>query len=181
MLKWLKKQKTPESVRHKNMPCNVADSELTAAFRKVEGVNGPSGIHRACLLRTRDGIVHPRVVCSEDARGFHTDWWISPEVIDSVEESPFAIPAKIAQKIYDAGESGMGYQVFTLIFRDGSKQVFVTPNALDFPDLPDGYTSKEIVDALPHEGREEVRVGRYRESAEFEFCFYVPYDGKKKI
>lgn len=169
------------------MPCNIATDELTASFRKVPAVKTNLGFHRACSLRMKSGIVHPRVLCCEDSRGFHTDWWISrnpwisPDDIAVVESSSSAIPAHIAQKIYDAGESGMGYQIYALKFRGGSTQVFVTPNVLDFPDLPEGYAGRDIADAFPHKGRDNAQSGRHRGSADFLFCFYVPLSEKKEL
>lgn len=82
---------------------------MIESFRKVPGVITYSGTHRACLLRMRDGSESPRVFCSEEAREFHTDFWIQPSDIEAVFPSPFAVPGPLARKIYDAGESGMGY------------------------------------------------------------------------
>ncbi len=75
----------------------------------------------------------------------------------------------------------MGYQIYTLQFKDGSTKVFVTPNVLDFPDLPEGYAGEDIADAFPHKGRGTTQSGHYRKSADFLFCLYVPLDEKKGL
>jgi hypothetical protein len=72
-------------------------------------------------------------------------------------ESPFRIPAPLARKAYDAGESGMGYMIFTLELQDGSQVPCVTGSAyVDFVLLPEGVRSNMIVNLRPHKGREEI-------------------------
>ena len=50
--------------------------------------------------------------------------------------SPSRFPAGIANRIYRAGESGMGYYVFTLVFGDRSEVPCFTGDAVDFVKLP---------------------------------------------
>jgi hypothetical protein len=59
---------------------------------------------------------------------------VSIQDVVNVEESPSRLPATLANKLYRAGESGMGYTVFTVVFRDGSRQAYVTGGAVDFID-----------------------------------------------
>ena len=47
----------------------------------------------------------------------------------------------------------MGYEIFTMELRSGQTLVFVTGNVVDFPDLPEGVTTADILDVHPHEGR----------------------------
>ena len=82
------------------------------------------------------------------------------------------MPARLATKLYDAGESGMGYQLFTMKMKDGTSHVYVTGNIVEFPDIPDGYGSQDIEDVYPHEGRGKTKLG-YRQARSFEWCFYV--------
>jgi len=42
--------------------------------------------------------------------------WISPRDVASIRQSPARLPAKFANEIYRAGESGMGYYMFTVQF-----------------------------------------------------------------
>jgi hypothetical protein len=61
------------------------------------------------------------------------------------------------------GESGMGYTIFTVVFADGSRQAYSCGNAVDFIRYPEGAGPKDVVDVLPHEGRnaEPVRCPEY--------------------
>lgn len=78
--------------------------------------------------------------------------------LSSIETSASRLPAEIANKIYDAGESGMGYCVFTLVFGDHTRQAYVTGNAVDFVPMPDEKTIAEIIDVIPHEGRQSENL-----------------------
>jgi len=89
-------------------------------------------------------------VWPEDDPGKHS---LSLDAIANLRESPTRLPPDIADQIYEAGESGMGYCLFTLRFRDGSEHAFATGNAVDFPILPDGKSPDEIISVTPHGGR----------------------------
>jgi hypothetical protein len=89
-------------------------------------------------------------VWPEDDRGKHH---IRIEDVVSISESPLRLPVRFANELYRAGESGMGYCLFTLVFSDGSKQAYVSGNAVDFVHLPAGRTNADISAVLPHEGR----------------------------
>jgi hypothetical protein len=70
-----------------------------------------------------------------------------------IEESPNRLPPNLATKLYKCGESGMGYTVFTLVLNNGQQIPIVTGNAIDFVDLPNGFNTNDIMDVIPHEGR----------------------------
>ena len=82
------------------------------------------------------------------------------------------MPAHLASKLYAAGESGMGYEIFTMKLTDGTSHVFITGNIVDFPDYPVGHDCRDVVDVFPHQGREESKRG-YRRGRDFRWCFYV--------
>jgi hypothetical protein len=86
------------------------------------------------------------------------------------------MPAHLATRLYSAGESGQGYEIFTMDLRSGQSLVFVTGNVVDFPDLPEGVTTGDILDVHPHEGRERTARESYRGSAEFRWFYFLPYD-----
>ncbi len=77
-----------------------------------------------------------------------------------IEDSPTRLPAKIADHIYRAGEYGMGYYVFTLVFADGARLPCRTGDLVDFLDLPDGYSVHKVIRALPHVGQKVVPPGK---------------------
>jgi hypothetical protein len=90
------------------------------------------------------------------------------EQVIRVDESPSRLPAQIANEIYRNGESGMGYTVFTIVFADGSRQACVTGNAVDFIDYPDGKGPADVLEVLPHEGRDKDLV----RAPEWYWCLY---------
>ncbi len=94
---------------------------------------------------------------------------IKIEEVDTIQESRSTIPAKFADKIYDAGESGMGYTIFTALFSDGTKKAYAAGNAVDFIEYPAGKTQDDIIDVFPHEGREEIDTDRV---VDFYWCLY---------
>jgi hypothetical protein len=88
----------------------------------------------------------------EDDRGKSS---IRIEDLIEVNESPIRLPAKFANQLYKAGESGMGYTIFTLVFSDGLTQACGTGNAIDFIRYPANKGPDDVVAVLPHEGRRD--------------------------
>jgi hypothetical protein len=91
------------------------------------------------------------------------------EEVEEIMESPSRLPLAMAQRLYDAGESGMGYVAFELTYRDGSRNVHVSGNAVDFVRLPDGKTMRDIVDVHPHAGR---GASGHLSAPEYYWCLY---------
>lgn len=126
-----------------------------------------------CAARMKDGTVLVCVyVVSEEPYIRH--WGIYPQQdrgkshisvadVDALAESPRRLPARFADKLYKSGESGMGYTIFTVVFADGSRQAYGCGNAIDFIRYPEGQDGSDVVDILPHEGRnaEPVRCPEY--------------------
>lgn len=81
----------------------------------------------------------------------------------------------MASDIYRGGESGMGYCLFTVIFRDGTTQPCVTGNAVDFIYLPDGCTSADIVSVTRGAGRNDPQM---KAGAQYFWCIY---DGVEEV
>jgi hypothetical protein len=67
----------------------------------------------------------------------------------------------------------MGYCVFTLVFSDGMRQPYIGGNAIDFVSLPAGMTADDIVDVLPHQGRDD----NPRATADYSWCLYGSGEG----
>lgn len=133
-----------------------------------------------CLVRLNSGEVHRRVhVVRESA--FLALWGNDPnrsmlDVRDvaAIEESPERLPARFANVIYDAHESGMGYFIFTLVLNDGRRLPFLTGNAVDFPSWPAGVGPSDVVGVEPHVGRDELSGAdpATRRAVEFHWCLY---------
>jgi hypothetical protein len=92
--------------------------------------------------------------------------------VASIEDSPVRLPAALANLVYGAGESGMGYNIFTVHLRDGRTVPFLTGNAVDFPDWPPGIEPAEAVSVEPHVGRDQFREGRSGGSPGYVWCLY---------
>lgn len=95
--------------------------------------------------------------------------YISLEDVDALSESPKRLPARFANKLYQSGESGMGYTIFTVVFADGSRQAYGTGNAVDFIRYPAGKGQSDVVDVLPHEGRNAEPVS----CPEYYWCLFL--------
>jgi hypothetical protein len=90
-----------------------------------------------------------------------------------ITESTERLPAPLADEVYAAGESGMGYRIFTVHLRDGGSIPFLTGNAVDFPDWPVNVDPLNAVGVEPHVGREFfVEPGHGRRDALYLWCLY---------
>lgn len=94
--------------------------------------------------------------------------YISIEDVKEVKESPNRLPAHLATKLYDAGESGMGYCIFTILFKDGKRFATYTGNEVDFIELPLGFNKEDIFNVLPHEERKD----NPQPGPEYYWCLY---------
>ena len=137
-----------------------------------------------CRVRLRDETALDRVYVVSEA-AYHHYWNVYPdqdsgksevriEDVISLTESPSRLPAEFANELYRAGESGMGYVVFTVVFskRFGvfpCRRGFATGNAVDFIDYPHGRGPKDVVAVVPHVGR---RDKRYRSGPQYSWCLY---------
>lgn len=74
------------------------------------------------------------------------------DIVD-LRESSKRLPPEFANKLYEAGETGMGYTIFTVCFDDGSKVAFGTGTAIDFVEYPEGKSAADVTDVLPHVGQ----------------------------
>jgi hypothetical protein len=119
-----------------------------------------------CYVRTKDGRELDRVYVVS-AQPYIAQWGVWPdqdphkyevrlEDVAEIRESPTRLPPRFAIELYRAGESGMGYTVFTVTFRDGTDESYVGGNAIDFISLPRGQTPRDIVAVTPHAGRERA-------------------------
>lgn len=104
-------------------------------------------------------------VYPEDDRGKRS---VKIEDVVKVEDSPTRLPARFANQIYDHGESGMGYTIFTVVFTDGERQACGTGNAVDFIRYPNGKRPNDVAAVLPHEGRNAQPVG----APDWYWCLY---------
>ena len=156
---------------------------LAEQLARVEASTDGICEYRPCRVTLRGGATHDRVYVVE-RESYLRAWGVLPESdcgkesvspadVVAIESSHARLPAQLATKLYAAGESGMGYVIFTLVLADGSLVPCVTGNAVDFPPYPAGVDASAVVDVIPHEGRELLgrqvaRSGR----VQYAWCVY---------
>lgn len=161
----------------------VISGELFRQLMEVSPSRDGEMEFRPCRVRLKDGRMVDGVYVA-DAAQYIDLWGIWPEFdshkrsvpIDDVvgiEESPTRIPAHLANKMYEAGESAMGGCIFTLVLEDGRRLPCSTGNAVDLLELPADVTPDMMVDLVPHEGRE---ARQHIRGADFFWCLYRPPD-----
>jgi hypothetical protein len=160
---------TPDNSKHRT-PWHVRPDipKLPDKLRKDISAITPSRSgdlsYWPCVARMKDGTAIDCVYVVPEAP-YIRHWGVYPQQdsgkkyisladVEALTESPKRLPAKFADKLYKSGESGMGYTIFTVMFADGSRQAYGTGNAVDFIDYPKGKNQDDVVDVLPHEGRD---------------------------
>jgi hypothetical protein len=139
--------------------------------------------YKPCAVTLADGT---ELICVYvvDSKPYIRQWGVYPESdpgkrsvsiahVRQIRDSPNRLPAALADCLYGAGESGMGYTVFTVEFKDGTRRDYVTGNAVDFIDPPAGLSASDAVRVYPHQGRREAM----RRSIEYYWCLYDGLEG----
>jgi hypothetical protein len=153
-------------------------SRIRQQLRAIEPSVGGELKHYPCAATLIDGETLPCVyivqdkpylkycgIYPENDRGRNS---VRLQEIAKVVDSPFRLPAKFATELYEHGESGMGYTIFTVVFADGSRQAYGMGNAVDFIHYPEGKSATDVVGVLPHEGRRAELWGAPR----YLWCLY---------
>ena len=95
--------------------------------------------------------------------------FIGLDEIASIDESRFRLPAKFADMLNASGESGMGYSIFTVVFKSGFRQAYLAGDAaVDFVRYPDGLNRQDVVDVWPNSGRGTA----YIECSKYGWCVF---------
>jgi hypothetical protein len=163
----------------------VLGDDLREQLVRVEPSTDGHCSYRPCRVTLRTGEIRDLVYVVE-AESYFAMWGVWPEAdsakrslpieeVSAIDESPLRLPAALANKVYAAGESGMGYYTFTVVLRDGTKLPYTTGDAVDFPLLPSGVTTDDVADVLPGYGggRFHDRAPRPDESdADYWWCLY---------
>jgi hypothetical protein len=152
------------------------DSELLKKVLTIPPSVSAKLHYYPCQVHTKSGHIHPCVYIVE-LRQFNTRWSVSSNIqrevkiedVNIIFESPHRLPAEMATKLYLEGESGMGYTILKVLFKDGSSQTYQTGNAVDFIDYPEGKGPGDVKDVVPHEGRHAPALKNGRKYA---WCLY---------
>jgi hypothetical protein len=158
-------------------------SALSAQLRtqlETVPISGDGSLaYRPCDVLLKDGRRVDRVyvvpeepysllwgVWPEDDKGKNA---IPIDDVASLQDSVHRLPAPLANKLYAAGESGMGYVLFTVMFDDSARLAIVAGNAVDFIEYPAGKGPQNVVDVLPHVGRDSPDLHR---APAYQWCLY---------
>ena len=153
-------------------------SEQYHQLAKVPASRDGSLNYKPCQVKLKNGQTFDNVYIQEEKSYFEM-WGVMPdqdsgkkyiliEDVQEVKESPNRLPPKLANKLYDAGESGMGYCLYKMILDNGNTIDVCAGNAVDFVKLPAGYTVKNVEEVLPHEGSRN----KFIPAAEYYWCIY---------
>jgi len=94
----------------------------------------------------------------------------------SIVESPSRLPAPFANELYKAGESGMGYTVFTVVFKTvipflRHRTTYLAGGAVDFISYPWGTGPSDVLSVLPRVGRRSASLAR-QVPPKYYWCLY---------
>jgi hypothetical protein len=158
--------------------------QLDAITPSIEPIAGLA--YYPCLVTLQDGTSLDRVYLVSQAPWVKL-WGIYPgsdpgksEVLVSdlvsVAESPSRLPALFANELYKAGESGMGYTVFTVVFKTAipflrRRKTYLTGGALDFITYPFWTEPKDVIAVLPHVGRRSASLAK-QVQPKYYWCLY---------
>lgn len=160
-------------------PYPELSNELLCQLEEIESSHFAGIDYKPCSVTLLDGRKFDCVYVISVQQYFN-HWGLPPEKargknfvqiqnVARIEESPSRLPSKIADAIYQAGESGMGCYQFTLFFSDDSKQEYMTGNAVDFVPFPAGKTNADIVKVIPgYEADKDVKQG-----LKYFWCLYA--------
>jgi hypothetical protein len=169
--------KMRDGMDHRGLPRHRDYSALSVELRaQLDAIPASftDGL-RPCQVTLHDGRIIDRVYV-QDAQVYIGTWGAWPDDKRSIDladvreiaDSPTRLPAHIAWRLYDAGESGMGFTAFTLVFVDDYRQSYVCGNAVDWVIMPSGRAPTDIREVIPHEGsRVDYLAGEH-----YSWCLY---------
>lgn len=134
--------------------------------------------YRPCQVKLQNGEIIDRVYVAEVVT-YMEIWGIMPdedkakkhlliEEVAEIQESPSRMPVELANKLYEAGETGMGYCLYKMKLDNGQTIDVSSGNEVDFPPIPNGFTTKNIKEVFPHQGSRKNNVS----SPEYTWCLF---------
>lgn len=134
--------------------------------------------YRPCQVTLKNGETFDNVYIQEE-QSYLRSWGVMPDAdtgkkylliedVEEIRESPNRLQPDLANKLYEAGESGMGYCLFKIVLDNGQTIDVCTGNAVDFIPLPKGLTTRNIKDILPHQASRKNFVN----APEYYWCLF---------
>lgn len=153
--------------------------ELAAQLDSISITTHAGVTYRPCRVSLLDGKCLDCVFLV-DAQEYIKVWGMWPDQDEDkgevligdvvrIEPSPYCLPARFAQRLYDAGESGMGYIQFEIVYRWGSRSSHISGNAVDFVTLAPGKKIEDVTRVKPHSGR---NAKRQFPAPKYSWCLY---------
>lgn len=139
--------------------------------------------YKPCRATLRSGVVHDRVFVVA-AQPYFSIWGVWPEEdsgktsiplneVVAFTGSPFRLPAEFADRLYRQGPGLKDAFVFRILLRDGTILPVSTGSAVDFPRLPDGATTMDIVGIKePASSRQVEELTYHGSSPDYGWCLY---------
>lgn len=90
------------------------------------------------------------------------------EDVAEIRESELRLPARFADRVYAAGECGMGGNIFSVRFRNGQELTFIGGSVVDFIRYPLGLTMKDVVSVSSASRGAKDKI----ELPDYYFCLY---------
>jgi hypothetical protein len=85
-------------------------------------------------------------------------WAISPSQVASIRESSCRLAAKFANEIYKAGESGMGYFDFCLVFSWWCRRDYCVGSFVDFLEYPRWLSPSDVKRVMLYRNKRRLRT-----------------------
>ena len=143
--------------------------ELSRQVAKIEPSQPwPGVLLYPCAVRTKGGVTLPRVYFAEPSIVGNRSS-ISVDDVAAIFESEDRLPARFANCLYQAGETGMGMMAFQVVFPFGLKFRYLTGNFVDFLQFPPLLGPAQVRDVLPG-GRRTLRARGPRPAG---WCFFT--------
>ena len=97
--------------------------------------------------------------------------WNSADDLFSIKDSPSRLPVRFANELYRAGETGMGYLLFTIVFSWWPRRECVALGTVGFVDYPRWRGPSAVKAVPPHVGSRRKKKHRLRQ-LESHFCVF---------
>ena len=160
------------------MPVEEISKELKQQLLAVKPSRHWTMEYRPCQVKLQNREIVDRVYVAEVAT-YMEIWGVMPdedktkkyiliEEVAEILESPSRMPVELANKLYEAGESGMGYCLYQMKLDNGQTIDVLSGNAVDFPPIPNGLTTENIKEVFPHQGTRK----NYANSPDFTWCLF---------